>query len=83
MKIVKIMETGNIENKKKLLERIFKNLKTSSRSEAGLYSLRRDGRGALLYNLNTSIPYSLVFSYFLGSLKMVLQCLSISLSSLL
>lgn len=59
-------------NRKRLPEKIFKNLKTLSRSEAGLYSFEKK-KTTLPYNLNISIPYSLVFSYFLGSLKNCLK----------
>lgn len=62
--LVKTMEKGNIEKKNAALKN-FQDLKTSSRSETGLYSL---GEKKLPYNLNT-IPYSLVFLYFHGSLK--------------
>lgn len=36
-------------------------------NEAGLYGTVGVGVGDLPYNLNSSIPYSLVFLYFLGS----------------
>lgn len=72
MMMVKIMETGNIENKKtSYLKRIFKISKLQTETKQVYIALKKN----LSYNLNTSIPYSLVFLYFLGGLK---YCLKVS-----
>lgn len=50
------MVTGNVKNKKEVSQKDFQGLKTSNRSEAGLYSLGRGEGKTLPYNLNTSTP---------------------------